>query len=75
MSSFTPKTYQSQVLESIEQYFTACHELPSASVAFNATTKLTGASRNTLKQHFRSLVERGQLNQRGSGQGVWYELQ
>jgi len=39
MSGFTPKTYQSQVLESIEQYFTACHELPSASVAFNATTE------------------------------------
>ncbi|MDP3517883.1 MAG: DUF977 family protein [Pseudohongiella sp.] len=36
--------------------------------------KLTGASRNTLKQHFRSLVERGTLNQRGSGRGVWYDL-
>lgn len=36
--------------------------------------KLTGASRNTLKLHFRSLVERGTLNQQGSGRGVWYEL-
>jgi len=36
--------------------------------------KLTGASRNTLKQHFRALVARGHLNQRGSGRGVWYEL-
>lgn len=36
--------------------------------------KLTGASRNTLKQHFRSLVERDTLNQRGSGRGVWYDL-
>jgi hypothetical protein len=27
---------------------------------------LTGASRNTLKQHFRALVERGTLNQHGS---------
>ena len=36
--------------------------------------KLTSASRNTLKQHFRSLVERGTLNQRGSGRGVWYDL-
>lgn len=35
---------------------------------------LTGASRNTLKQHFRTLVEQGHLNQRGSGRGVWYEL-
>ena len=36
--------------------------------------KLTGVSRNTLKQHFRSLVEHGHLNQQGSGRGVWYEL-
>ena len=36
--------------------------------------KLTGVSRNTLKQHFRSLVERNYLNQQGSGRGVWYEL-
>jgi len=36
--------------------------------------RLTGASRNTLKQHFRTLVERGTLNQRGSGRGVWYDL-
>ncbi|MEI7950975.1 MAG: DUF977 family protein [Gammaproteobacteria bacterium] len=36
--------------------------------------KLTGASRNTLKQHFRSLVERGHLNQHSSGRGVWYSL-
>lgn len=37
--------------------------------------RLTGASRNTLKQHFRALVEQGYLTQRGSGRGVWYELQ
>lgn len=36
--------------------------------------KLTSVSRNTLKQHFRNLVERGHLNQQGSGRGVWYEL-
>lgn len=36
--------------------------------------KLTGASRNTLKQHFRNLVERDHLAQRGSGRGAWYEL-
>ncbi|MHB8745556.1 MAG: Fic family protein [Gammaproteobacteria bacterium] len=43
-------------------------------VTIGEVTKLTGASRNTLKQHFRSLVERGHLNQHGSGRGVWYEL-
>ncbi|MRW90387.1 Fic family protein [Duganella sp. FT80W] len=36
--------------------------------------RLTASSRNTLKQHFRNLVEQGHLNQRGSGRGVWYEL-
>ncbi len=36
--------------------------------------KHTGASRNTLKQHFRSLVERNHLEQRGSGRGTWYGL-
>ncbi|QSB01410.1 Fic family protein [Methylomonas sp. EFPC1] len=36
--------------------------------------RLTGSSRNTLKQHFRALVELGHLNQLGSGRGVWYEL-
>lgn len=36
--------------------------------------RLTGASRNTLKQHFRALVERGHLHQHGRGRGVWYEF-
>jgi Fic family protein len=36
--------------------------------------RLTGASRNTLKLHFRTLVERGHLTKRGQGRGVWYEL-
>ena len=36
--------------------------------------KLTGASRNTLKQHFRNLTERNHLEQHGSGRGTWYGL-
>ena len=43
-------------------------------VTIGDAIKLTNASRNTLKQHFRALVERGHLTQRGSGRGVWYEL-
>ena len=43
-------------------------------VTIGAAIKLTGASRNTLKQHFRALVKRGTLNQQGSGRGVWYGL-
>ena len=43
-------------------------------VTMGDAMRLTSASRNTLKQHLRNLLERGQLQQRGSGRGVWYEL-
>ena len=43
-------------------------------VTIGEAIKLTGASRNTLKQHFRALVERRTLAQHGSGRGVWYDL-
>jgi len=43
-------------------------------VTIGEAIRLTGASRNTLKQHFRALVQRGYLNQHGSGRGVWYDL-
>jgi Fic family protein len=43
-------------------------------VTIGEAIRLTGASRNTLKQHFRALVERGYLNRHGSGRGVWYEI-
>ncbi|WP_374289626.1 Fic family protein [Desulfovibrio desulfuricans] len=35
---------------------------------------LTGASRNTLKDHFRKLVENRQLTMQGKGRGVWYRV-
>ena len=35
---------------------------------------LTGASRNTLKEHFRKLVANGQLTMQGKGRGIWYSL-
>lgn len=43
-------------------------------VTIGEAFRLTQASRNTLKMHFRSLVERGTLNKHGNGRGVWYEL-
>jgi len=43
-------------------------------VTIGEVIKLTGASRNTLKQHFRALVKRGAIEQHGSGRGVWYDL-
>ncbi len=36
--------------------------------------QLTRSNRNTLKQHFRDLVERGHLALRGRGRGAWYQL-
>ena len=39
MSTFIPKVYQSQVLESIAAYFEACREYPSAAIAFAAVTE------------------------------------
>lgn len=36
--------------------------------------KLTGVSRNTLKEHFRQLHEKGHLSMHGSGRGTWYAL-
>ena len=39
MTTLAPKTYQQQVLDSVAAYFKACHELPSPSIAFTATTE------------------------------------
>jgi Fic family protein len=44
------------------------------SVSMGDVIKTTGASRNTLKEHFRRLVGQGHLAQHGSGKGTWYAL-
>ncbi|MDR0239055.1 MAG: Fic family protein [Deltaproteobacteria bacterium] len=43
-------------------------------VTLKDMTLLTGASRNTLKEHFRKLVENRQLTMQGKGRGVWYRM-
>jgi len=43
-------------------------------VSIGDMVKLTGTSRNTLKQHFRALVEKRHLVMQGKGRGVWYSL-
>lgn len=43
-------------------------------VTMGGMIRLTGASRNTLKDHFRRLVAQGHLIRRGSGKGAWYAL-
>jgi type III restriction enzyme len=39
MTAFVPRTYQTQVLQSVEAYFRACHQCPSPSVAFTWVTE------------------------------------
>ncbi|MBT9446238.1 MAG: Fic family protein [Hyphomonadaceae bacterium] len=36
--------------------------------------KVTGASRNTIKDHVRALTEGGHLTRHGAGRGIWYAL-
>jgi Fic family protein len=43
-------------------------------VTMSDMLRLTGASRNTLKDHFRKLVENGYLIRYGNGKGSWYSL-
>ena len=43
-------------------------------VPMGSIIKLTGMSRNTLKEHFRHLVAQGYLVKHGSGKGTWYVL-
>lgn len=43
-------------------------------VTIRDIVKRTGASRNTLKQHFRQLVNRQHLILHGNGRGAWYTL-
>lgn len=43
-------------------------------VTIGEMIRVTGASRNTLKEHFRSLVEKRHLVRHGTGKGSWYAL-
>ncbi len=43
-------------------------------VSIGEMVKLTGVSRNTLKEHFRQLVEKGYLSKQGGGRSTWYVL-
>ena len=37
-------------------------------------TKATGASRNTIKDHIKSLTAKAHLTHHGAGRGTWYSL-
>ena len=43
-------------------------------VTMGTMIQATGASRNTLKEHFRNLVEKKLLVQQGGGRSTWYTL-
>lgn len=50
------------------------HAREHGRVSMGDMIKLTGASRNTLKQQFRQLVDKGHLVMHGGGRTTWYTL-
>ncbi|WP_416879018.1 Fic family protein [Litorimonas sp.] len=50
------------------------HARKHGRVTIGDMIRLTGTSRNTLKEHFRNLVDKGHLVMHGRGRGVWYAL-
>jgi len=50
------------------------HARQHGRVTIGEMIRVTGTSRNTLKEHFRRLVSQGYLQQRGVGKGTWYAL-
>jgi Fic family protein len=58
----TPKLTQDILVAAREQGRVTVRELQ----------KITGASRNTIKSHLKSLVEKRLLTQEGKGKGTWY---
>jgi Fic family protein len=48
------------------------HAREHGRVSIGEMIKLTGVSRNTLKEHFRRLVEKGYLSKQGGGRSTWY---
>jgi Fic family protein len=52
------------------QILELCRERGRVTVA--EATKVTGANRNTIKDHLRALTKAGHLEQHGAGRGAWY---
>jgi Fic family protein len=50
------------------------HARQHGRVTMGDMIRITGASRNTLKEHFRRLVALGHLKQHGARKGAWYGL-
>lgn len=43
-------------------------------VSVAEVARISGANRNTIKDHLKALTERGHLTRHGAGRGVWYAL-
>lgn len=50
------------------------HTRQHGRVTMGEAIRVTGASRNTLKEHFRRLLEQGHLVRHGTGKATWYAL-
>ena len=50
------------------------HARDHGRVSIGEMARLTGVSRNTLKAHFRQLVQNGYLVKQGGGRSTWYVL-
>jgi Fic family protein len=54
------------------QILELCRERGRVTVA--AVAKVTGANRNTIKDHLKALTKGGHIEQHGAGRGTWYGL-
>lgn len=54
------------------QILELCRERGRVTVA--ETAKVTGANRNTIKDHLKALTKAGHIEQHGAGRGTWYGL-
>ena len=50
------------------------HARQHSRVTMGDMIRTTGASRNTLKEHFRRLLAQGHIVQHGAGKGTWYNI-
>ena len=50
------------------------HTRAHGRVSIREMVAISGANRNTLKEHFKSLLRDGQLELHGKGRGAWYSL-
>jgi len=80
------KRHEAHLEKKIEQEHLILGDLPELSVKIlelcrqrgrvtvAEVVKVTGANRNTIKDHFKALVRANHLARHGAGRGTWYVL-